>query len=387
VIGSVAVRETEKQFEVGSLLLKRWRALAVFGALGIVGGIVYALLAPEWYEARLTAVPTRQNQTFGMDVASRLPTIPGLDSSLANDVRRIEAVLTSNSVSDEVITKFNLMDRYGVAHIENARTSLWSHCSTTVEWRSSLVILRCEDRSPQLARDIVQYFGEVGNRVFRRISTSSSKEERQFLETQVQEVKRKVDAASRALREFQEKYKLVDLAEQSKAVISAMASIKGEMISKQLELSYLSGFSGRGESNVMQLQQQISIMDSKLRQLEDQQVGTHSGSAAGAASDFFPSAMSVPKLRFELEELYREQKIQETVFTLLTQRYEMAKVDEARTTSTFQILDAPTLPTLKSRPKRRKIVALGGMAGLGLGVAFVLFPAWIRRRRAIAPSP
>jgi uncharacterized protein involved in exopolysaccharide biosynthesis len=90
--------------------------------------------------------------------------------------------------------------------------------------------------------------------------------------------------------------------------------------------------------------------------------------------------MNVPELRFELEQLMREQKIQETVFLLMTQRYEMAKIDEARDTSTFQILDHPTLPTYRSRPKRMKIILYGGIAGLVLACTWILGPVWWRRR-------
>jgi len=217
--------------------------------------------------------------------------------------------------------------------------------------------------------------------VFGRVSVSSAREERVFLEGQVANARRDVDEASRKLREFQEQHKVIDLPEQSKAVISAMAQIKGEMVSKQIELSYLNGFSGRGESNVVQLEQQISVMAHKLEQLEAQTaIQTGSGAGSGSAANFFPNAMNVPQLRFELEQLMREQKIQETVFGLMTQRFEMARVDEARDTSSFQILDSPTLPTFRSRPRRRNIVALGLVGGLAVGIAWILVPLWWRRR-------
>src|SRR5439155_9657193 len=94
-------------------------------------------------------------------------------------------------------------------------------------------------------------------------------------------------------------------------------------------------------------------------------------STPSASASFFPGAMNVPALRFEVEQLMREQKIQETVFLLMTQRYEMAKVDEARDTSTFQILDHPTLPTYRSRPKRLMVMLYGGVAGLALACAWI----------------
>lgn len=365
-------------FDVITLLLRNWRKLAIGAVLGLAAGVLYAFLAPEWYAATLTVVPSQRSQdSAAMALAAKLPV--GLDT-LGTDVQRIQAVLTSTSVADDVIAKFKLQDRYGTAHIETARATLWKHCGANVDRRSGVVSLTCEDQDPKQAMEMAAYFGEVGNKVFGRVSVSSAREERKFLEDQVLKARKDVDEASRKLREFQEAHKVVDLPEQSKAVISAMASIKGDLISKQLELSYLTSFSARTEASVVQLQQQISILESKLKQLEDEQhVALGSGAGSGSAS-FFPDAMTVPQLRFELEQLMREQKIQETVFSLMTQRYEMAKVDEARDTSTFQILDYPTLPTYRSRPERKRVALMGLVGGLALAAAFIIVPAWWRRR-------
>ena len=361
------------------VLARRWKALALAAVLGAAAATAYALLATEWYAATLTVVPSQRSQDIAaMSLAAKLP---GLES-FSTDVQRIQAVLASNSVADEVIAKFELQQSYGTPHLEQAREALHNHCGIGVDRRSSVVWLTCEDPEPQRAMDMAKSFGEIGNKVFGRVSVSSAREERVFLEGQVAKTRHDVDEASRKLREFQEEHKVIDLPEQSKAVISAMAQIKGELVSKQIELSYLSGFSGRGESNVVQLQQQIAVMDGKLRQMEEAHAtepATGSGVGSGSAN-FFPNAMNVPQLRFELEQLMREQKTQETVFGLMTQRYEMARVDEARDTSSFQILDSPTLPTFRSRPRRRQIVIAGVAIGLALGAAWILIPLWWRRR-------
>ena len=363
-------------------LLARWKLLVVTIALGVAAAAAYALLAPEWYSATLTVVPAQKSQdSAAMSLAAKLPV--ALDT-FQTDVQRIQAVLASTSVADEVIEKFGLDARYDTSHREHTRAALAEHCTTTVDRKSGVVSLTCEDKDPAQAKAMAEYFGEVGNRVFGRVSVSSAREERVFLEQQVIKARHDVDEASRKLREFQEQHKIIDLPEQSKAVISAMAQIKGEMVSKQIELSYLSGFSGRGESNVQQLQQQIAVMDSKLRQLEEQRAAVGSAAGSGSRASFFPSAMTVPELREQLEQLMREQKIEETVFGLMTQRYEMAKVDEARDTSTFQILDHPTLPTYRSRPQRKRAIVLGGFAGLAAGIALVLVPLWWRRRSEVA---
>jgi capsule polysaccharide export protein KpsE/RkpR len=367
-------------YELARAVLMRWKTLLLTTVAGIALAIVYLFVAAPWYTATLTVVPSQRSaDSTAMSLAAKLP--GGLDP-FGTDVQRIQAVLQSISVRDEVIKKFGLDALYGTSHIEKTRQALAEHCVTSAERKSGLVALSCEDKDAERAMAMASYFGEVGNRVFARVSNSSAREERRFLEEQVLKARKDVEEASQRLREFQEKHKVVDLPEQSKAVISAMASLKGEMISKQLELSYLTSFSARTEASVLQLQQQIAIMQSKLEQLERSApapIGTDKGSASGK-QDFFPDAMSVPELRFELEQLMREQKVRETVFALMTQRYEMAKVDEARDTSTFQILDHPTLPTYPSRPQRAKTLALGVVGGGLIGLAFVVLPFWWRRR-------
>jgi len=65
---------------------------------------------------------------------------------------------------------------------------------------------------------------------------------------------------------------------------------------------------------------------------------------------------------------------------MLTQRFEQARVTEARDTSTFQILDQPTLPTKKVRPKRLVVSLLGLLGGALLAGVWLLAPPWWRSR-------
>lgn len=380
------VADKQGDLDVLVLLLRRWHLIAMFTVFGFAAAAAYAFAATEWFEARLSVVPTAPSrETAAMALAARLP---GLDAT-STDSKRIEAVLGSESVADQVIEKFKLQERYGSDHIELVRAALAKHCTTNLDKKSGLVALVCEDSDPVIARDMTAYFGEVGNQVFGRISKTSAHEEARFLESQVASARKAVDDASRALRDFQEQHKVIDLPEQTKAVISAMASMKGELLSKQLVLSYVSGFAGRAESNVLQLEQQIAVLQAKLDQLVAARPSPPAGvgSGGGSGGDFFPNAMNVPSLRFELEQLMRDQKIKETVFALLTQRYEMAKVDTARDTPSFQIVDRPTLPTLRSRPLRRKVAVAGGFVGALLGLAWVVIPVWWRRRLAGVSAP
>ena len=360
---------------VVALLIPRWKTLLVCAAVGLGAGIGYALVAPQWYEARLAVLPPQDGENSKLAKVAALGAAAGLSPVVSTEVQRIHAVLTSVSVADAVIARFDLQKCYGTRSIEHTRKRLQEHCSASIELKAGIVALVCEARDPQVARDLTAYFGEVGNAVFERITVSTARGERRFLEQMVAKTKDDVDRSSRALREYQEQHRVLDLTAQSKAVVSAIATLEGDLISKRLQLSYLRGFASPEEPRVRQLSEQVAIVEREIRGLESSNTDDGHG-----ATEFFPQALRVPGLRFELEQLLRAQKIHETVYAMLTQRLAMTRVDEARDTPAFQILDAPTVPTTPSRPQRPRVVALGTVGGLAVGVVCILAPPWWRRR-------
>jgi hypothetical protein len=72
-----------------------------------------------------------------------------------------------------------------------------------------------------------------------------------------------------------------------------------------------------------------------------------------------PSIRKLPLLGVRWEDLYRETKIQETVYELLTQQYELAKIQEAKEIPVVKVLDPADVPERKSFPPRMLIGLLG----------------------------
>jgi hypothetical protein len=66
--------------------------------------------------------------------------------------------------------------------------------------------------------------------------------------------------------------------------------------------------------------------------------------------------------------LYRNTKIQETVFETLTQQYELAKVQEAKEIPSVKVLDKALVPETKSFPPRTAITILGGVLALSAAI-------------------
>lgn len=371
------------------LLRRRWKVVAVLSLVGLVAAVAYYTWMPKWYEAEILIVPKRSpsDMASARNLLGNLPIDLGGASPFAqSDADRIAAILQSRSVTDAILAKFDLVHRYASGVIERARKEVWSHCATAVEKKPNVVRLICEDQQPELARDLANTFGKEADAAFRRMATSSAREERAFLEKRVAEAKHDLDDSSAALRQFQESHKVIDLPEQGKAVVSGMATLEGNLISKRLELAYARGFAANDEASVAQLRRQITVLSAELQVLEDRRHAEPNGSgSARSGSEVFPSAMEIPALRAELEKLFREHKIRETVFLMLTDRYEARKLEEARDLSTFVVVDEAVLPTYRIRPRLR-VLPIGMFAGFALGLLLVLLPGWwkdFRRRLAL----
>ncbi len=360
------------------------KRIAVITLACAAAGLVYGLVAPKWYRSTLTVVPARSQKAGGLSsvIAGELAGLAaGFDPSLGGaDVARIAAVLQSISVTDAVIEKFDLRSRYREKYQEKARDELWKHCDVKTLIKPQLVQLSCEDKDPRFVQQMLSFFAEHGNQVFRRVGVSSASEEVRFLEKRVGELRQQADDAAERMREFQEKYKIVDLDTQAKAVVSALAALNSQRISKQLELDYAQTFSARDEPTMQQLRSQLSVMGGRVRDLEEVSPATaqpataqptekqpaekpgRRGSEPGKS--MFPPALEVPKLRAEFEELYRDRKVAEATLIFALERLEGAKANEARDVSTFVVLDAPVLPTRHSWPRRLLTFTIAVFLGL-----------------------
>jgi capsule polysaccharide export protein KpsE/RkpR len=356
-------------------VLKRIAAVTLTSA---ALGLAYGLTAPKSYRSVLTIVPVKQ-QAGGLSsqlgvglggLAAGLDLSPGGSA----DVARIAAVLQSTSVTDAVIEKLDLRTRYREKFQEFARDAVWRSCSVTTLAKPSLVQLTCEDKDPRFAQQMLGCFAEHGNLAFRRVGTSSASEEVRFLERRVAELKRQAGEAATRMREFQEKHQIVDLNTQSRAVVSTLAALNTQRITKELEFDYARTFSALDEPTLEQLETQIAVVERQLQQLEGPRTDAVQGGRRPARSGagLFPPALDVPKIRSEFEALFRDRRVAEMMLVNALKRLEGARANEARDVSTFVVLHPPTLATRHARPRRALTLFASTVLGLAGAIAIEL---------------
>ena len=91
----------------------------------------------------------------------------------------------------------------------------------------------------------------------------------------------------------------------------------------------------------------------------------------------------VPKVGLEQGRLMRDLKVQESVYVLLTQQLEQAKIGEAQDTPVVQVLDRAIPAIRKSKPKIKLNMAMAGAVSLFLGIFLAFFLEYIQRQRSL----
>jgi len=79
-----------------------------------------------------------------------------------------------------------------------------------------------------------------------------------------------------------------------------------------------------------------------------------------------------PEILKELGRLQREVQSKSATYTLLTQQFEMAKLEAQKDIPILRILDEPSMPFMKSGPFRRNLIILSGVLSFMLIVMFLI---------------
>ena len=79
-----------------------------------------------------------------------------------------------------------------------------------------------------------------------------------------------------------------------------------------------------------------------------------------------------PALQLEEQRLSREVSVLTGVFTTLKQQLETTKIEELKESDYVITLDKPEIPILRSSPRKKELVILAGVIGIGIGI-FIAF--------------
>jgi uncharacterized protein involved in exopolysaccharide biosynthesis len=397
----IAARRTVEEFlapaaddlELGSDFVPKIRSLwnrrrlifqVVFASL--LAATVLAFLLPKRYDAITRLMPPDNQSSSGMAMiaalASKGGTAPAL-SSMAGDLLGVKSsgalfvgILSSQTVQDRLIDRFDLRAVYGLKYRQDARKKLGKNTSLDEERKSGIISVIVRDHDPKRAAAIAFAYVEELNKLVAQLSTSSAHKERVFLEERLVTVKRDLDQASQDFSQFSSKNKTLDIKEEAKAMLQGAASLEGELIALESQLRGLQAIYTDNNVRVRSVQARIAELHHQLDNIGGAAPGgtppVGFSTATNPTQSQFPTIRNLPLLGVTYADLYRRVQIQEAVYEALTQQFELAKVQEAKEIPSVKVLDPATVPERRSYPPRLLIIAAGGLLGL-VGVCAFIF--------------
>lgn len=349
-----SLNSTAKFWEQGSEIVAYLRSRILRILLWtLVGGLISGVLTFKLckYEATAQIMPPDSSSAGGMG-ALALPALvkaPGLAglAGLAGDLLGAKStgalfakVLQSRTVEDSLIQQFDLRKRFRLEYWEDARAKLQSRTAITEDKKSGVISVSVRDRNPEFAAQVANAYVTELDHVMLQVATSAARRERLFIEQRLGEEKKVLDDAEQRFSKFASNSMALDIPQQTRVMVESAARLQGELIAARSELEGVRQIYTSENTRVRTLQARV---DELQRALDRINTGAESNAPVNSSNPY-PSVKKLPVVGLQWEDLYRNTKIHETVYELLTQQYEVARIQEAREIPTVKVLDAAVVP-------------------------------------------
>jgi capsule polysaccharide export protein KpsE/RkpR len=379
-----------------TVLWKYRRVLARVTAIALILSLVVAFVIPKRYKAIARIMPPDQQGGSGAMLLAALAgrsggsgagagALGGL-GSLASlfaghpSTALYESLLESGTVAGHLMDRFHLQKVYHSKYRFTTAKHLARLTTVTDDKKSGVITLAVEDTDPVRARDLAQAYLDELNNLLTRTSTSSAHRERMFIESRLRSAGPGLEQAQLALSEFASKNSAIDIKEQTRGLVDAGARLQGELLVERSGLQSLRQIYGDGnvrvretEARIAALQQDLQKMTGSSAPLASPEAGVdHAAPDADDKGELYPPLRQLPRLAVPYADLYRQVRVQETVFELLTQQYEIARIEEAKDVPAVTVIDPPGVPERKSFPPRLLLALLLTFLSFATASALIL---------------
>ena len=390
---SSSEQENQKNVTVGNTFVEflmitikyRW-FLFSFIFFITLAALLYALLSPKWYKATASVLPA-ENTDFlsafsGLSaLAKNFSPGRGLASALSGNTEfdRYIAILKSATMTDDVVSKFNLRKEYELEnnYYEKVVKAYNSNLEIEVQDEGNLTI-SFYDKSPRVAADVANYLVLKLNEINTRLNVKNARANRVFIEKRYKDNVAEINRLEGEMKAFQTKYGVIAVPEQLEATVKAMASIYSELAQKEIEFNVLKR--QFGDNSPLTSAAKIQVEELK-KQINSQNAGT-----TGDNTKLLIPFKQAPELSNKYIKIYRDLEIQYKILEFVQPLYEQAKVEEVRNSPSVLVLDKAYPPDRKTKPKGSIYAMVAFVISLILGYLIVLGMVFKEKLKSSDPS-
>jgi uncharacterized protein involved in exopolysaccharide biosynthesis len=338
------------------IFVRNRRFILSFTAIAFVLAIVISLILPFRYTAETTVLPPQQDSMSSALLSqfagsSSLASLASSSLSSSLGIKSPDAIYTtmlhSRTVEDAMVRRFDLLHRYKVKKMSDARKAFESHAKFETDAKSSVIDIKVTAKTPQLACDMANAYVEEFRKLSASLAVTEAAQRRLFFDNELVDAKNKLADAEEELKKDELSTGMVQPDSQARALIESAASLQGQITATQVQLQAMGSFATEDNPEVVVLKQKLEALQSQLKQL--------TGNSSSIFDVFVPKGQ-IPQVELVYVRDLREVKYREVIFEAMARQLEMAKLDEARQGAVIQVIDPAVPPDKRSFPKRTLIV-------------------------------
>jgi tyrosine-protein kinase Etk/Wzc len=348
---------------------KKHIAIRTIAAMLVIG-ILLAFLLPKNYTAEVTLLPPQQQSSLSSMLSSELGGLGAMASlaggglGIKNPNDRYIALFKSQTVEDAMIRKYGLMAEYHAKYMSAARMAFEHHVKLDGSGKDGLIHISVTDRNPNRAAELANGYVDQFRKLSEHLAISEAGQRRLFYQQQMEEAKDNLTNAEEALVKTEEKSGMIQMGSQAEALIQSGAQLRAQIAAKEVEIQGLQAFAAPDNPNLLQARNELAGLQAQLAKL--------SGNGGNSVHELIVPGGKLPVAGLDYLRKYRDVTYYQTIFNVLAQQYELAKIDEAKEGALIQVVDPAIPPDHKSSPKRLLILAGCLLAGIFLGVMLAL---------------
>jgi tyrosine-protein kinase Etk/Wzc len=369
--------------QVGFLLWRNKKTILRFTiATTVLTALIVFLVLKPTYTANAVFLPPQSPPGSAMSqLTGQLGAVGALGalSGLKSPGDVYIGILSSRTIADTLIKRFDLQTVYKMKRLSDTETALRDN-TKFASGKDSLVTISVVDRDPRRAANLANGYLDALYEQNGILALTESGQRRVFFEQQLAREKDALANAEVDLKRTQEQTGLIVPTGQAEAEIQAMQQLRAQITSRQVALGVLQQSSTEQNPAVVRVQTEIERLQGELRKLEN-------GSSKRTPGSVEAPTAKVPELVLEYVRKQREVKYHETLFELLARQYEAARLDESREAPLLQVVDKAIVPDTKSGPHRTLLTLVGILVGLVAGVVWVILSNFLKNwdRGSISP--
>ncbi len=256
-----------------------------------------------------------------------------------------ESILLSRRSVEETINKFGLKEAYKVEKMEDAiklfRTEL---ILIDKDKPSGTMEIGIFDKDAVKAKDMVQFLIEELNKINTELNIQDAKNHRTFIQERSEIIRGDLKQAEDAMEVYQNKYGIApDIL--VKAVTQSQIQLEIDIKTEEVKLDLLKKILSPNEPEIIAQQNKIEVLKKQLTGIQNSNFGDDALSLKGS-----------PAKVIEYIRLARNIEIQNKMLAFITPILEQAKIEENNKTPSLLILDYPSIPDKKAKPKRLYVI-------------------------------